>query len=145
MFVELRRAAGSTVTVVDPAGSDPDVDVVVGDITKPSEQVLAHVEFSRIIVLAVPERVALAALPSLRTSGALVVDTLSVKSRMDAAIADVGREGEFLGLNPMFRPSLGPRGRAVIPVPYVDGPSTEGRRVGNEWVSTCGARGSAVH
>ena len=75
-------------------------------------------------MLAVPEQVALAALPSLRTSGALVVDTLSVKSRMDAAIADAGREGEFLGLNPMFRPSLGPRGRAVIAVPYVDGPQS---------------------
>ncbi|MBW0291197.1 prephenate dehydrogenase [Rhodococcus sp. D-46] len=125
MFVELLRAGGSTVTVVDPAGIDPDGDVVVGDITKPSEQVLAHVESSRIIVLAVPEQVALAALPSLRTSGALVVDTLSVKSRMDAAIADAGREGEFLGLNPMFRPSLGPRGRAVIAVPYVGGPQSD--------------------
>ena len=124
MFVELLRADGLTVTVVDPAGSDPDGDVVVGDITKPSGRVLAHVESSSIIVLAVPEQVALAALPTLQTSHALVVDTLSVKSRMDAAIADAGRVQEFLGLNPMFRPSLGPSGRSVIAVPYVDGPQT---------------------
>src|SRR3546814_16527361 len=104
MFVELLRAGGSTVTVVDPAGSDPDGDVVVGDITKPSEQVLAHVESSRIIVLAVPEQVALAALPSLRTSGALVVDTLSVKSRMEAANGAAGRKGDVPGTNPISPP-----------------------------------------
>ncbi|MDV6277562.1 prephenate dehydrogenase dimerization domain-containing protein [Rhodococcus erythropolis] len=124
MFVELLRAEGLTVTVVDTAGCDADRDVVVGDITAPRDRVLDLVESSSTIVLAVPEQVALAALPTLQESNALVVDTLSVKSRMDAAIADTGRVQEFLGLNPMFRPSLGPHGRSVIAVPYVDGPQT---------------------
>ena len=121
MFVDLLRDDGRSVTVLDRTrGSD-----LVGDISCPDGPVRGALAQAELIVLAVAEQTALAALPTLTRAAradTLIVDTLSVKSRIAVAVEESGRAGEFLGLNPMFRPSLGPRGRAVIAVPYVDGP-----------------------
>jgi prephenate dehydrogenase len=78
-----------------------------------------------IVVLAVPERVALAAVRALTRQlrpGALVVDTLSVKSAIVAALATHATHLEAVSLNPMFAPALGFDGRAVAAVVVHDGP-----------------------
>lgn len=121
MFVDLLRDDGRSVTVLDRTrGSD-----LIGDVSCPDGPILDALAQAELIVLAVAEQTALAALPTLTRAAradTLIVDTLSVKSRIAVAVEESDRTGEFLGLNPMFRPSLGPRGRAVIAVPYVDGP-----------------------
>lgn len=122
MLVEFLRRGGRSVKIVDPADAHGDFAV---DITDSTQALRAALSEAALIVLAVPEKAALAVLPTLARitrDDALVVDTLSVKSRMSAAVVASGRAGEFLGLNPMFRPELGPRDRPVIAVPYIDGP-----------------------
>jgi prephenate dehydrogenase len=113
LMVELLRGAGADVLVVDvaaPPGSDiVDVDVRRADV----------------VVLAVPERVALAAVPALAPQlrpGSLLVDTLSVKTGIVAALDAHGEHLEALSLNPMFAPDLGFGGRAVAAVVVRDGP-----------------------
>jgi prephenate dehydrogenase len=76
---------------------------------------------SDLVILATPEDVALESLPSLLPllrSDALLVDTLSVKSRIAAFLASETANCELLGINPMFAPDLGFGGRGVIVVPY---------------------------
>ncbi|MCJ0905043.1 prephenate dehydrogenase [Rhodococcus sp. ARC_M6] len=122
MLVDLMRRDGRPVTILDPA--DPD-SPLRGDVTGPDDILLRALTSADIVILAVPETVALASLPTLVRAvrpDALIVDTLSVKSRMSVAVENSGRTGEFLGVNPMFRPSLGPAGRPIIAVPYIDGP-----------------------
>lgn len=125
MLVELLGPEAERISVVDKqvrVGAERcGVDAFEGDVTRPSDEVRELLASSSVIVLAVPEHVALAAIPATRECNALVVDTLSVKSRLAAAVAAVPAKHEYLGLNPMFRPSLGPSGRAVLAVPYVDG------------------------
>jgi prephenate dehydrogenase len=76
-------------------------------------------------VLAVPERAALAAVPGVARElrpGALLVDTLSVKTGIAAALAAHAAHLEALSLNPMFAPALGFDGHAVAAVVVHDGP-----------------------
>ena len=54
--------------------------------------------------------------------GALLADTLSVKTAIVAALEDEAPHLEALSLNPMFAPSLGIDGRAVAAVVVHDGP-----------------------
>lgn len=123
MFVNLLRTSGRSVTIVDPAQTS---DGLRGDVTRPSPAVRTALASADVIILAVSEGVALAALPilgALGRSDALIVDTLSVKSHLAARLRRANHGGrELLGLNPMFRPSLRLDGRCVIAVPYVDGP-----------------------
>ena len=60
----------------------------------------------------------LAALPT----GALLADTLSVKTPFARAALAAGAPVELLSLNPMFAPSLGFAGRAVAAVELAPGP-----------------------
>jgi prephenate dehydrogenase len=93
-----------------------------------------------VVVLAVPESVALAALPSVAQTmppGALLVNTLSVQGEIGAAGRKHAGHLELLGLNPMFAPSLDPRGRAVAAVVVRDGPRV---RTVLEVVASWGAR-----
>lgn len=104
MFVDLLRDDGRSVTVLDRTrGSD-----LIGDVSCPDGPILDALAQAELIVLAVAEQTALAALPTLTRAAradTLIVDTLSVKSRIAVAVEESDRTGEFLGLNPMFRPS----------------------------------------
>ncbi|MGW6445211.1 prephenate dehydrogenase/arogenate dehydrogenase family protein [Lentzea sp. NPDC055074] len=120
LFVELLVAAGAEVHVAD-SGSG-------ADITDPDPLLTAELAMADVVVLAVPETVALRALgpvTAVLSAGALVVDTLSVKSRYAAAAATTRSDVELLGLNPMFAPSLGFPGRPVAAVELNGGPRTE--------------------
>ena len=109
MFAKLLTASGIAVDVVDPSVDGrtvADVDPSAADM----------------VMLAVPERVALAALPGVSAAmrpDALLVDTLSVKGR----IAAIAPDRQMVSLNPMFAPSLGMAGRPVAAVVLGDGPA----------------------
>ena len=120
LLAGLLADAGHEVVVVDRAG-DPPLDV-----TQPSPALAAALAGADGVVLAVPEAVALDALPHVLAAlrpGALLVDTLSVKTPFVAAVeqAAAGRELELLSLNPMFAPDLGFEGRAVLAVEVAGG------------------------
>ena len=96
-----------------------------GDITAPSGLVARALARSDLVLLAVPEHVALAAvapLAEIMPRRALLADTLSVKSRIAAQVGKAASDFEAISLNPMFAPSLGMSGRPVAVVTLADGP-----------------------
>lgn len=130
MFVELLQGAGADVRVVDPAferqGPNPRPDgLEYEDVLNPTPRMTDALGRADLVILAVPERVALAALMpvvgALRP-GALVVDTLSVKTPIVTAATTVASHGvQMISLNPMFAPSLGIGGRPIAAVTVNDG------------------------
>ncbi|MFC4604452.1 prephenate dehydrogenase/arogenate dehydrogenase family protein [Rhodococcus kronopolitis] len=124
MLVELLRGSGAEVRVLDPR--DPDRPT---DVTGTAPDLVESLTDAATVVLAVPEPVALAAartLPPLLRPGALLVDTLSVKSRYAAALREHAPAVQAVGINPMFAPSLGMAGRVVAVVVHNDGADVRG-------------------
>ncbi|MEN0134838.1 MAG: prephenate dehydrogenase/arogenate dehydrogenase family protein [Rhodococcus sp. (in: high G+C Gram-positive bacteria)] len=142
MLATRLRSDGNTVRTIDIRFTDrSDADQMKGDVTDPSPELRAVVQAADVVILAIPESVALESIPfvvaGLRDH-ALLVDTLSVKSRFDAALRESALRGGAVGINPMFAPSLGPEGRPVAAVTYRDGG-------GVEWfLSTLSGWGSSV-
>lgn len=96
-----------------------------GDITAVGDRLAAELGHADLVVLAVPEQVALAAVPGVTAAlrpDALLVDTLSVKQRFADAVRHHAPHVQAVGLNPMFAPSLGFAGRPVAAVVVGDGP-----------------------
>jgi prephenate dehydrogenase len=133
------------------------LDVCVADLTRPREPLggrffLADVmatpgpvrdELRRAdaVVLALPERAALAAAPAvvqMMRPDALLVETLSVKTRFSSLLGQSGANIEVVGLNPMFAPLLGMSGRPVIAVVSRAGPR------GNELLRVVSASGACL-
>lgn len=125
LLVELLRAAGAELVVIDVAQPRAGVRYVPSDVSAIDARVRSEVQRAGIVVLAVPEPVALAALPLLAPElapGRLLVDTLSVKTGVVAALQAHAGHLEAVSLNPMFAPALGFDGRAVAAVVVHDGP-----------------------
>jgi prephenate dehydrogenase len=127
MFARLLALSGAEVTVVDtgPPPSSLTGRFVIGDITAPDRDVIAELRAADLILLAVPEPVALAALPAVVRAAepdALLAHTLSVQSRMARALSEQAPDYQAVGLNPMFAPSLGITGRPVAAAVVNDGP-----------------------
>ncbi|MFD6882829.1 prephenate dehydrogenase dimerization domain-containing protein [Rhodococcus sp. NPDC060084] len=100
--------------------------VLPGDIAAPTRDVAAAVRAAPTVILAVPDAVAVAALPALAGllhPEALLVETLSVKTPFAAALGTGLPDRESLGINPMFAPALGWAGRPVLAVRHRDGPA----------------------
>ena len=118
MFVRLLTGSGAEVVVADRAGGE-----VREDARAPGPALAAQLPDADLVVLALPEREALAALdrlaPLLRP-GTLVVDTLSVKHRIAPAL-DATPGIEAVSLNPMFAPALGISGNSVATVTVHEG------------------------
>jgi prephenate dehydrogenase len=96
-----------------------------GDITATDPALTARIGRASTVVLAVPEQVALTALDGVvaaMADGALLVDTLPVKSRFVSAAQDAAPHLEMVSVNPMFTPSLGAAGRPIAVVVVHDGP-----------------------
>ncbi|MBM0274434.1 prephenate dehydrogenase/arogenate dehydrogenase family protein [Micromonospora tarensis] len=123
LLADLLAGAGAEVCLVDrvpPVGSDH--RHLTGDITALSAageappSLVAELAAADTVVLAVPEQVALTVIGPLLTllaPGSLLVDTLSVKSRIASAVG-AGPDPvqvQVLSINPMFAPSLGLPGR----------------------------------
>jgi prephenate dehydrogenase len=144
MFVDLLLGAGADVCVVDASPPRQDAwrcTFECGDITAISPRLEAELRRADLVLLAVPEEVAITAVGPVARAlepGALVADTLSVKSAVVAALDAEARHVEALSLNPMFAPSLGIDGRAVAAVIVHDGPRT------GELLGLLGSRGGHV-
>jgi 4-amino-4-deoxyprephenate dehydrogenase len=98
------------------------------DARAPSQALDAVLCGADCVVLALPEAAALDALPHVLAAlpaGALLVDTLSVKTPFAHAALSAGAAVELLSLNPMFAPSLGFAGHAVLAVELVPGPRSQ--------------------
>src|SRR5262249_140874 len=94
-----------------------------------------------IVVLAVPARVALDAVADVAAwmrRGTLLVDTVSVKTGIAAALAEHATRQEALSLHPLFAPELGFAGRAVAAVTVRGGP------LGTAVLDAVRARGGVV-
>ena len=144
MFARLLIDAGATVCVVDTRSPgeahDERRSFEQGDIAALDGRLVAELADAEIVVLAVPEPVGLAAVEGVAgamSAGALLVDTLSVKCPIVAALGAHAAKLEVLSLNPMFAPSLGMEGRPVAAVVVHDGP--RGRAV-LELIEQAGAR-----
>ncbi|GFH35747.1 prephenate dehydrogenase [Streptomyces pacificus] len=143
LFAERLLAGGARVAVADTVepGAEPGgTHYVRGDVTAPGARLEADLGHADLVVLAVPDAVALAAVPGLAgvlRPDALLVDTLSVKQPVTAALRAHAPAVQAVGLNPMFAPALGFEGRPVAAVVVNDGP-----RVGPllELVGSWGAR-----
>jgi prephenate dehydrogenase len=121
LFADALAAAGREIAIVDRA-AEPSLDA-----RSPSPALTDALAGADCVVLAVPEAVALDALPHVLGAmrpGALLVDTLSVKTPFARAARAAAAPVELLGVNPMFAPSLGFAGRAVLAVEVASGPRT---------------------
>ncbi|QCB50494.1 prephenate dehydrogenase [Rhodococcus sp. PAMC28707] len=129
MIASLLAADGDSVLTVDPAAPSavrPGIEHLVGDIVCPDLEVRAVLRATPLVVLAVPESVALATELSFLHEQSLLVETLSVKSAFAQKVDDADSSGSILGINPMFAPSLGMDGRPVAAVVHRDGGAVEG-------------------
>jgi 4-amino-4-deoxyprephenate dehydrogenase len=123
MLTGLLRGSGVPTTVIDLHPGDH--GSITGDITKPDATVAETVGRADLVVLAIPEPVALRALDPLAglvRPGAVLADTLSVKSRFAARLAGFPAGIEQVGINPMFAPDLGMAGHTVAAVVTRGGP-----------------------
>jgi len=114
---------GGAVTVVDRAPA-PHVQLVT-DARTPSPALQDALAGADCALLALPEEAALDALPHVLAAlpaGALLADTLSVKTPFAHAALAARAPVELCSLNPMFAPSLGFAGRAVLAVELAPGP-----------------------
>lgn len=131
LFTALLADAGRDVRVIDPeplTAERTGIRRLEGDITAPGRALSAELAEADLVLLAVPESVALAAMPALADvlpSHTLLADTLSVKSRIAAAVADHAPGLQTVGLNPMFAPALGVADRPVAAVVLRGGPLVE--------------------
>lgn len=134
MFIDLLTAAGLRTTLVDLPGiahSAPDrgsYDVIEGDVLQAGPPLRAALADADVVLLALPEDVACAAIPVLvpmLKPGALLADTVSVKTNLAATWTSIEADVEAVSLNPMFAPSLGVRGRPIAAVMLRDGPKAQ--------------------
>ena len=130
LFAGALATAGAALTLIDVA-AEPHADVrALGayralDARRPSPALHDALASADCAVLALPETAALEALPHVLEAlpaGALLVDTLSVKTPFAEAALASSAPVELLSLNPMFAPSLGFAGHAVIAIELASGP-----------------------
>ncbi len=128
MFVDLLLSADAEVCIVDVRepreGSAALSAFECGDIMEIGTRLRTELRRAELVVLAVPEPVALAAIEGVAAAlgpGALLVDTTSVKSRIVMTLAAHAADFEVVSLNPMFAPSLGIDGGTIAAVVVRDG------------------------
>lgn len=133
LFAGVLAAGTREVAIVDMA-AEPHPDVRMHgpyhplDAREPSPALHAAFAAADCVVLALPEAAALDALPHVLAAlpaGALLVDTLSVKTPFAQAALAAAAPLELLSLNPMFAPSLGFAGHAVLAVELAPGPRSQ--------------------
>lgn len=133
MFVDCLLRSGVEVCVVDRTDARSDSgseypSFVTGDITSIDSRLAAKIGRADLVVLAVPEHVALACVKGVvgaMRPGALLVDTLSVKGRIVDTVRTEGSGVEAVSLNPMFAPALGIKGRPVAAIMVHEGPRAQ--------------------
>lgn len=117
--------SGWEVLVVDRVPPDDGHRYRPGDVTGLRPELAAELGAAQLVVLAVPEPVAVAAVRGVAGAlgpDAVLVDTLSVKQRIVQAFHTDAPGVQVVSLNPMFAPGLGFQGRPVAAVVVHDGP-----------------------
>jgi 4-amino-4-deoxyprephenate dehydrogenase len=128
LVVDLLLGVRADVLAVDLAPTEdvaPACEYARGDVLAMDAPLEDEIGGADVVVLAVPEDVALAAVPALAPRlrpGALLVDTVSVKTRIVAALLVHAVDLEAVSINPMFAPDLGFEGRPTAAVVVRDGP-----------------------
>lgn len=129
MFAGLLTTRGSVVTCIDPTQPPSSVlrkaTWLPGDARRPDAAMTAAIGAADLLLVAVPEQVAaeaITAVAPLLSPGALISDTLSVKSGIAEVLERQVRGCEVLSINPMFSPVLGIAGQSVAAVPLAVGP-----------------------
>ncbi|RKT87420.1 prephenate dehydrogenase [Saccharopolyspora antimicrobica] len=123
LFGDLLAKAAWHVTAIDPhsppepspAGGVPDLRVQA-DIGRPTPELRQALSDIDVVIVAVPERAALAAVDVIDECVAhdvTIVETLSRKARFLQAAEDVLAPRPLVSLNPLFHPSLGWVGNTV--------------------------------
>ncbi|MFJ4873317.1 prephenate dehydrogenase/arogenate dehydrogenase family protein [Streptomyces sp. NPDC088757] len=123
VFAERLAASGARVLCVDPAATAPGV---ADDIRAPGPATAEALARADLVLLAVPESVALEAVrpvTRLMRADALFADTLSVKEGIAHCLRTRAPGIQAVGLNPMFAPSLPLAGRPVAAAVVTDGPA----------------------
>lgn len=141
LLTAVLRAAGREVLVVDPAADPTTPGMLRADLTAPGTALAGALGDAALVVLAVPDVIAGAALPVLARllpPHTLLVETLSVKTPIAAALHTYRPGAPALGINPMFAPDLGLPGRPVLTVRHHDAPAAD------EFVTALRARGATV-
>jgi 4-amino-4-deoxyprephenate dehydrogenase len=145
MLAPLLAEASTTVVGVDlepePALADGVARYLTADVARPSEELLEVVRDASLLLLCVPEDAALHAIERLAGElprGALLADTVSVKTPVAAAVERLRYDVEVLSLNPLFAPDLELAGRNVAAVPLRPGPRSDA------FLALLGDRGARV-
>ncbi|WP_186627028.1 prephenate dehydrogenase dimerization domain-containing protein [Rhodococcus sp. BP22] len=128
LIASLLAADGDTVLTLDPVAptaARPGIAHLVGDIVDPDAEARAVLRATPLVVLAVPESVAMETELTFLGARSLLVETLSVKSGFARKVDAADPPGSILGINPMFAPSLGMDGRPVAAVVHRDGSAVE--------------------
>ncbi|WP_032366072.1 prephenate dehydrogenase dimerization domain-containing protein [Rhodococcoides fascians] len=121
MVTGLARSRGMDTLVVD---SHVAVDGMRADITAPTKKLWEVLESADVVVLAVPEDIAVGALPVITAGlrpGTLLVETMSVKTALVQHLRG-HHDIEIVGINPLFAPTLDLRGRSIAVVEERSGP-----------------------
>jgi prephenate dehydrogenase len=101
------------------------INYVTCDVSAPSEEVKAMAREADCLLFCLPEAVLLTALETfaaVAAPGALLVDTLSIKTPVADIVEGVRADLQHLSINPMFAPEVGFAGQNVAAVAIVDGP-----------------------
>lgn len=125
MFASLLIGSGAEVCVIDIQSPATAVQFERSDITNPAPNVRTAIKTADLVLLAVPERVALAAIALVAAEmrqEALLAHTLSVQSPIATVVRSLELRIQMVGLNPMFAPSLDIAGRPVTATILNDGP-----------------------
>ena len=128
-LAELPDTVVTAVDIVTPAQPTPNVEVLTADPEHPTDALRRILEQCDLAILALPEDVAIrgiAGIAEMLNPDALLVDTLSVKSQICAALEQLPQPSEQLSVNPMFAPRLGFEGQAVAVVPVRGGARSDG-------------------
>lgn len=130
LFAGALAAAGCELTILDAASAPqhelPPLRAYVAlDARAPGPALGEALASADCVLLTLPETAALDALPHVLAAlpaGALLADTLSVKTPFAQAALAAAAPVELLSLNPMFAPALGFPGHAVLAVELAAGP-----------------------
>lgn len=132
LFTQGLLAAGEEVDGVDlsaePAAPAAGLRYLQADAVAFPEAVADAVRQARCVILCLPEAAALPALAQLLpvlSAGALLVDTMSVKTPVEREFAGRRPDIEYLSLNPLFSPELGLAGQNVAAVALQPGPRAD--------------------
>jgi prephenate dehydrogenase len=127
LFAKLLCAEGE-VTVVDlhRGTPRPGTSSIVADACRPSPALIGELGKADVVVIALPEQAGAAAVEAVARHmprGALLTETLSVKSAVAQALAIAAQryDLEALSVNPMFAPDLGFQGQPVVVATVRDG------------------------